>query len=1189
MAGNNDLEASVNVSTTGEGELQALQGQLKSVITQIKELQAVSSKFDATHPMVRGLAEQRDALQAQITELENYQAALRKSGEELIAQNTKEMAAARMMREAGMGVMAERRRANAETVSLMRQQMAEMDRANRLQVTMARDYIAQQNKMGEAAKSRNRDEVATAQMVRQYHSGALDLKKTKEEREAEAEAKRNAPKYSVDRSGLTAAQLIRAQRGISTSSGEQPIGRSLASNEIIRAGNAVESYSEKVRRATAAQEKLLYPGRSLTSAEILRARRATAGIEEDLSTLGSTGSGGAAGTNVPYYERNKLGKLVGHGVALVDEGARGNRSAMMATMGAALRDLGLSTGTLIGGMTGLAAVMATVKFAEGASTAAQFAQATSNAAAAAGMSVTQFSQLQGALVLTGMKSDAADTALRQFAEHIGEALANPASKSAQALHALGISQEFINSHAGDTHAIFLRVADALSSFGDSATKAEAQEALFGKGAEKITDLTQRGAAGVSEFENKAKSLGTTLDNTSTRSLTTMGQKLDLLDQTIHGQVLKNYAAWSTAIGDIATALTVVIRLIGDTTAALGNLSARPDMGGHLVGRTFVRDKPKPEVFGPPMSAMAPKPLVPAFGGPKTPSDAMQEAEAQIALAKDQAASQYRGGTSGLGIAELQAEIKTIQSLLGNKSSGLDPRQQLTLRAQMYRDEAQLVGDNLRTQSTAFKQGYEEFAAAERLKIAEAGKDAKAIAQIYTEWLNVISTKYKENAKEASNVMRSEVTTLQRLKDEAAKATISSIAQSTHSGSAVDAAKVSQLKVSQLGSPLGSQDTTTSDDEATSREIVQSALERIKALQQYTDASKNSASVVAAANNAIVQIITQTDQKIIELYKDSGVASQGIGGAFKTMFNGLSQQTDEFSRQLLTALAAPQLELIHAGLTTIRINLRGQQVRQAVGNLFIGMADDLVNQARKGLMKLAGEQLLKIPGVAGIAQKLMPSHAADFGLTTGNMTAFNSALVQATVALHTLAPAAVTNAGAHSVNSAAVTTGATAHGTNTVATVTNSVAKTANTTATAGSTIALIAHTLKTWADNIATEADTVVKWALAGFSGGGIVPSAAGGMVVGGMGSGAQLAILHAREMVLPAHLSEGVQHAIKGGSFGGKGGNTNSAHLVYAPQINTGRRGGGMGRGELSSLLNSHATSLIGEARNLMRKGWRP
>jgi len=58
-----------------------------------------------------------------------------------------------------------------------------------------------------------------------------------------------------------------------------------------------------------------------------------------------------------------------------------------------------------------------------------------------------------------------------------------------------------------------------------------------------------------------------------------------------------------------------------------------------------------------------------------------------------------------------------------------------------------------------------------------------------------------------------------------------------------------------------------------------------------------------------------------------------------------------------------------------------------------------------------------------------------------------------------------------------------------------------------------------------------------GFSGGGIVPSASGGMVVPGGGS---FAIVHPQEMILPAHLSKGVQNAINGGSFGGGGGGGN-------------------------------------------------
>jgi hypothetical protein len=57
---------------------------------------------------------------------------------------------------------------------------------------------------------------------------------------------------------------------------------------------------------------------------------------------------------------------------------------------------------------------------------------------------------------------------------------------------------------------------------------------------------------------------------------------------------------------------------------------------------------------------------------------------------------------------------------------------------------------------------------------------------------------------------------------------------------------------------------------------------------------------------------------------------------------------------------------------------------------------------------------------------------------------------------------------------------------------------------------------------------------LFGFARGGIVPSAAGGWAVPNL-AGATPALLHAREMVLPAHLSEGIQSMISGGGGAGQ------------------------------------------------------
>jgi hypothetical protein len=109
------------------------------------------------------------------------------------------------------------------------------------------------------------------------------------------------------------------------------------------------------------------------------------------------------------------------------------------------------------------------------------------------------------------------------------------------------------------------------------------------------------------------------------------------------------------------------------------------------------------------------------------------------------------------------------------------------------------------------------------------------------------------------------------------------------------------------------------------------------------------------------------------------------------------------------------------------------------------------------------------------------------------------------------------------------------------------------------------------------------------FASGGIVPSAEGGMV-GGMG--ATLSILHAREMVLPAPISTGLQQMIARGNTGSGGGTNNMANLNFSPTINTGakgRGGTGMTRSEFGQMLSLHSGSMLGEARNMMRNGWRP
>ena len=308
----------------------------------------------------------------------------------------------------------------------------------------------------------------------------------------------------------------------------------------------------------------------------------------------------------------------------------------------------------------------------------------------------------------------------------------------------------------------------------------------------------------------------------------------------------------------------------------------------------------------------------------------------------------------------------------------------------------------------------------------------------------------------------------------------------------------------------------------------------------------------------------------------------------------------------------------------------------------GIETGLSQLIAKPLANLLEQQLTPGEGIGGVlggaAQKALglgvqAPQAAQFGLGMTSTDPFTGALTKATAVLESHAAATATD-------TSATTTGTSATLVDTGVTKGSSVATLVDTGVTKGSTVATLVDTGVTKSgtaadllgmtvtqsqtaailiDTTAVTANATAQSAstgggilgllskipligglfphfaaggiVPGFAAGGIVPSAQGGMVAGGIGG--TLALLHPREMVLPAHISEGVQSMIAGGRAGNvNSSNSNTANLNYSPTINTGSRGRagtGMTRSEFSQLLSLHSGALLGEARNMTRSGWRP
>lgn len=227
----------------------------------------------------------------------------------------------------------------------------------------------------------------------------------------------------------------------------------------------------------------------------------------------------------------------------------------------------------------------------------------------------------------------------------------------------------------------------------------------------------------------------------------------------------------------------------------------------------------------------------------------------------------------------------------------------------------------------------------------------------------------------------------------------------------------------------------------------------------------------------VRAATETQQLLNEKAQETKKLIDGWAAPFKSAFNSMESSISSGLSGLITGATTWGKTMTNIGTRLVEgvvdtgLNTLSKFAAKAIDATATGTLGDLAG-------KFIGENLLK----------LAPSAVAD---TTGVATT--------TAAMGTMTAATTT-----------------AMGTMTAAVAT---AMAAMASAVAGGE---------------AVQATAAVADAVIPFAKGGIVPSAAGGWALPSY-PGTQPALLHAKEMVLPAHISEGLQSAIgKGGGLGG-------------------------------------------------------
>lgn len=905
-----------------------------------------------------------------------------------------------------------------------------------------------------------------------------------------------------------------------------------------------------------------------------------------------------------------------HFVAAFDELARGQKGAFFGTMGAAARDAGFGIAALTASVVGLVAIMGGAALLHGADAMGKWAEETKASAAAVGMSIEEYSLLQGALALVGTKADVSEASLRKLTESMSTSSSNPSSKVAEAFHNLGISQEQLAKNGGNVVGMMHMLADAFTRFNDDANKSANFSEILGESWRKLVGALENGGKGYDALIAKAKAMDLELSGEQAEKLVTTGESINKLAEIIRGNAIKAYSDWSGSIkfatetlgaflnkalevvGVLGRLTESVIKQVGSVKGALSEFAAAHPLvtaaaGGYGVG--LVEKMLAPSAPAPPSHLFGSGPATPTVPhippGPRSlevkqnapslepPISPIERMEANAAKAAEIAS---RGATSLKQAHELETKARITEMQKSLASTELDATQRMNIAKDIANKQTELKNEQLSGSDKGAKQATTDFIAQEKLKIAEAQGNSQKIAAIYDEMLAAVGTKYKASAAQIANIEREKVEAVN-------KAKLQEINESSKQEEQNNRLLKLNTTLASMASGKyiypGQEKTGPSADVDRSKgfiteaeQVRSSAQGQIANLTQIRDTSMQGSTAQKDAAEKLLEVEMNSKAQEIELYQKAGAAAVEAANksaeAFKSFFDGMGSQFENFSSGLIKALIAPQQDLIKAGLTTIKFNEQGNEIRAAFKNMSLGIVTDLAKSLETALGHVAANLLSN--GAANsigdlLSQTLSKAVGSIFGSSAG------SALGSVTG-----------SAAGGAATSAAIAAGATT----TVAGVGSSITVLGATLSTAitASTSAIVGAITGSSSVEDSLLVGLNAKPSALGFtySQGGIVPSAAGGMVVGG--TGGQLSILHAKEMVLPAPISQGIQQMIARG--GNDGGNTNTASLNYSPTINTGSRsrgGTGMSRSEFGQMMALHSGAMLGEARSMIRSGWRP
>lgn len=317
---------------------------------------------------------------------------------------------------------------------------------------------------------------------------------------------------------------------------------------------------------------------------------------------------------------------------------------------------------------------------------------------------------------------------------------------------------------------------------------------------------------------------------------------------------------------------------------------------------------------------------------------------------------------------------------------------------------------------------------------------------------------------------------------------------------------------------------------------------------FSEAMRAATAIAQAAAAQISASLESASRNGAARFRDLSEAASGSAAAVRTSFQRMAEAGTESGRAMAESMASAFAPVTEAGGRMLAAWVRGGRDLQRE---FASIVQGMIREAAAGALQNAlfgaragspfgaifgtrgaGGGLLRLAGDGVDASGLGRALDAAWRSISGTVGEVFRSAFRALGGLFGPLLSAIGIGGNGGGGAASAATEA-------AATAAHTAALSANTAAIGVLSAAVAANTIAVEQLAIATQIDTTSH--LFGFESGGIVPSAAGGMVLGGS---ATFAILHPREMVLPAPLSEGIQSAIGGGRFGQTSGGDVHVHI---------------------------------------------